>query len=388
MLPLFFIVLLSCFQAKLVTAQLDDDSLPYNYYSSSPITPRPWGPQFESWYPDHAKFLTNVSQGICNLTLRDYRAAYEGHRYSLNGSQILARCYRHEACILSQYGANFQANAQGASIVLGLIPTLLSVIGPNVGEIYLLSIHRPLLATLLSIGSPTYQIARLFEYHHPGNLLNAEDGKLQISVSSTYSIVSLSIIEYLVALMASGLVVYTSIEMGQKTILAWGCTTQFAPLLWAVLTVVPQIFVAGGYLATSWNTDAEQPAPHRRPHRSRTVISQKDVILKKLRALALWLLHALKREVTICAKQELRPGVVEQGPRLMVVLNIAAECMSYVLWAFGTAVFSSLLFLSVHDVFIQIFWPLIISAVLCRTIVIIELAGLRKVRNFSIIPDS
>ncbi|KAI1462024.1 hypothetical protein F4805DRAFT_191503 [Annulohypoxylon moriforme] len=183
--PLYSIVLFLFCLVSTCVAQLDDSSLPYGYYSSSSLTARPWSPQFEKWYPNHGVFLANVSEGICNLTLRDYRAAYAAPRGSLEASRIRAICYRHEACILSQYSQNFQANAQGASVILGFIPSLLSAsIGPSISEIYLLSIHRPLLATLTTLGSPAYQVFKLFEYHHPGRLLHAEENQLQFRVFS------------------------------------------------------------------------------------------------------------------------------------------------------------------------------------------------------------
>ncbi|KAI2463272.1 hypothetical protein F4781DRAFT_417179 [Annulohypoxylon bovei var. microspora] len=379
MSPLYFIIILSLFQMNFATAQLDDNSLPYNYYSSIPRTARPWSPQFEAWYPDHRKFLANVSQGICNLTLRDYRAAYEAPRGSVESTKILSICYRHEACILSQYGDNFQANAQGASVVLGLFPTLMSVsIGPSVSEIYLLSIHRPILAMLITLGSPTYQVSKLFEYHHPGLLLHPENNKLQIFISSKSFAMFLSILEYFVALLASGTVLYTTVEMGQKSILAWGCTTQFAELSWAVFALVPQILVTGGYAVLSRNRHTSQPTQHQRQHRPHIEICQ-ATLQRMLTTFAIPLLDVIKREVTVCAKQELRRGVMKQGPRPAVVLNIIAQCMCFILFAFGTFMFSSVLFVTVTDVFVQIYVRLFFSALFCRLILVIELAGLRSV---------
>ncbi|KAI2603607.1 hypothetical protein GGR54DRAFT_460212 [Hypoxylon sp. NC1633] len=380
-LTLYFAIYLAYSKVSFASAQLDDDSLPYDYYLSSPSTSRPWPSQFEMWYPDHATFLADTSRGICNLTLRDYRAAYEAPRGSTIGSKIQSICYRHEACILSQYGENVQANAQGASIVLGLIPTFLSVLGPSVSEIYLLSIHRPLLAMLISIGSPSYYVPRLLDYHAPARLLNAESDMLQISFSSRW-MVPLIVFEYLATLGASALVLYTTVEMGQKTTLAWGCTTQFAPLLWAVLALVPHILVTGGYAVLSWITDSEQPA--RQQNRQYRENDQESVPREKpTTTLGTGLLDVFEREVTICAEQKLRRGAVERGSRLTVALHILAEWLSYVLWAFGTAVFSSLLFVTVRDVFRFIFWRLVFSAVVCRFILIIELTGLRKVKSCS-----
>ncbi|KAI0894961.1 hypothetical protein F4806DRAFT_103846 [Annulohypoxylon nitens] len=388
MLSLYFIILLFCTLMNSCIAQmdqLDDDSLPYQYYSSNPRTAWPWSPQFELWYPDHREFLTNVSEGICNLTLRDYRAAYRSPRGSPEALKMLSICYRHEACILSQYPPNFQANAQGASVALGFIPALLSAsIGPSISEIYLLSIHRPFLATLITLGSPAYQIFKPFEYQHPGKILLAEDGQLQIPVSSRGYAILLCSSEYLFALLAAGIVIFTTVEMGQKAILAWGCTTQFGPLLWAVFALVPQFLVMGGHAMMTRSTDTKyRPKQPNEEHNSR-LKKLLAAVRKSLRTLATEILAIINKEITVCANQELRLSVTEKPSPLEVFLNMIAQGMCVVLWCFGVSMFPSMLFMTVHDVFEHIFMPLFFSAIFCRIILMIELAGLRYVMNRNI----
>lgn len=295
---------------------------------------------------------------------------------------MLSICYRHEACILSQYPPNFQANAQGASVALGFIPALLSAsIGPSISEIYLLSIHRPFLAMLITLGSPAYQISKPFEYQHPGKVLLAEDGQLQISVSSKGYAILLCSFEYFFALLAAGNVLFTTVEMGHKAILAWGCTTQFGPLLWTVFALVPQFLVMGGHAIMSRSTDTKRrPKQPNGEHKSR-LKKLLATFQKNFKASAVKILDIIKKETTVCANQELRRGVAGNPPLLEVFLNMVAQGMCVVLWCFGVSMFPSMLFMTVRDVFVHIFSPLFFSAIFCRIVLIIELAGLRYVKN-------
>lgn len=66
-----------------------------------------------------------------------------------------------------------------ANVVLGLMPALVTSIGPSVAEISLLSAHYPLLSFLISLGAPaTIWPARIFEYVHPTDALRERRGPL------------------------------------------------------------------------------------------------------------------------------------------------------------------------------------------------------------------
>ncbi|KAI1382344.1 hypothetical protein F4677DRAFT_440141 [Hypoxylon crocopeplum] len=88
--------------------------------------------------------------------------------------------------------------------------------------------------------------------------------------------------------------------------------------------------------------------------------------------------RAVSSEATTCAnydREQPYAEEIEAGiPRIVVLLHIVARWTSSVLIVFGTAVFSALQFVTLADVLAR----LIASTVICRLILILELAGLRR----------
>lgn len=65
---------------------------------------------------------------------------------------------------------------QSAAIMLGLTPTILSYIGPTVGEIALNSTRRLVLAVFLMLGAPAVFATRPFDFDCPGESLKRDVG--------------------------------------------------------------------------------------------------------------------------------------------------------------------------------------------------------------------
>ncbi|XXG94803.1 hypothetical protein Hte_001061 [Hypoxylon texense] len=330
---------------------------PYAYYESSPILPRPWAGQFATWFPNSAGVLTNVSTGVCNLTLVDYRAALRAPRGSAEARTLLSICNRHEACVYAQLPPSVTLNYQGASILLGLAPVILSTLGPTLAELALLSARRPLLSLLVSLGAPVCWVTRAFEFHDPRDAVRG--GRLVVGRKSTRVAVLISATQYVLAAAAAGNVFSTMVETGRRTTLAWACTTAFAPLLWSTLAVLVNIVAAASGLVIKRASKREegQPSP-------------------------LWktVYRAVASETTICANREVDYGgkTGEEVPMLAMFLFVAAGCMSFFFFLFGTAVFSGLQFVSFIDAFKRILVRLIVSTIVCRLILVVELAGLRR----------
>jgi hypothetical protein len=130
--------------------------------------PRPPSAQSSHWFPKYAAAFREYSEGpSCNFMLQDYQSAFYAPPRSTEAHQLLSICYAHEACILSQLTPDVVANFQSATVVLDLMPTLLSTIGPSVADISLLSAYRPVLSFLISMGVPAIWQTRIFELNDP-----------------------------------------------------------------------------------------------------------------------------------------------------------------------------------------------------------------------------
>lgn len=212
-------------------AEFDAADAPYGYFSSGRLVPRPWFNQFKSWYPHNAQYLVAISTGTCNLTLHDYRTAFAAPRDSAKETKLLSICYRHEACIVDQLATNHLLNYQSALVMLGLVPTLLACIGPSIAEISLLYAHRPFLSALLSLGTPTlWTVSNLFEGNTPDRARVTRMDRLVPRQLRPRVAAAMSAGEYVLAAGAAANAIFTALEVGQRTILSWGCTTQFTPL--------------------------------------------------------------------------------------------------------------------------------------------------------------
>lgn len=356
---------------------------PYDYYTRNSV-PRPFFRQFDSWYPDASGHLQTISEGICNQTLRDYRASYAAPRGSDAAAKLIAICYRHEACILDQAGANWTANLTSAGVLLGLLPTLLSTFGPRVSEIGILFAHRPVLTLLMSLGAPmVWPSTRIFEYDDPRDVFKDEHLKLAVPRQGKWLAALFSMVEYVLVLASAGLTLHTTLMMGRNALLAWGCTTQFAPLLCILMSLLITLAAAASFKLVA---------------QSKTELSLKASKLRRV-----WR-FICERELTICANHDkssltifksgaaAAPTGADQSvdnaqnqhqhkahdSRIAVLLNVAAGCGGFVALVYATIVLASLQFASFQDVCKNILWRLLVSTAICRLVMIMELGGLRS----------
>ncbi|KAL8767025.1 MAG: hypothetical protein Q9203_006160 [Teloschistes exilis] len=359
-----------------VLAEWTANDAPYHYYSAKSLVPRPWFPQFESWYPHNAQKLIDISTGICNLTLQDYRTAFAAPRDSLDATKLLSICYRHEACMVDQLQSNHLLNYQSALVIMGILSALLSCIGPSVAEVSSLYDHRPLLSLLLSLGAPTLgTVSRLFEGNTPDRVRTTRMDSLVVPGTRTPGVAAaVSACEYLLAAGAVANTLYTAVEVGRNTVLAWGCTTQFTPLFWALSPTIVHAIAAANYrfLVKRRRTTNTTRRPSGTKNDTGTASS---LCRRSASMIRRWFLN----ETIICANR--KDNLVSESEAIRVpvmarLLDIAIGIMAFVHFLFGTAAFSSLQFVTVHDAFGRILCRFALSTFVCRVVVVVELVGL------------
>lgn len=356
---------------------------------------RPQTPQFQSWYPKHNKALINFTLTTCNASYVDYLTAFNSPLHSRNASYLLGTCHRLEACLLDAVPPNWQANFNSTVVVLGLMPTLLATIGPSVAEISLLSAHRPFLSFLISLGAPAIWPTRVFEYIHPTELLRGRRGALCISKIRPWRAAMMSLGQYMIAIGAILNVTTTSIGMGRKSILAFGCTTTFAPLLWSILPFVIHLVSVVSYLIARKMARRRIPVKRVLEQGDSPETVGKSEQLKSERSQAItssmpqhrshgswlsWLRDAWSSETTICANHSKSRHIHDKTrvPKFAVLLAVTAGLMSFGHVALGTIIFSSQQFITVWDVVNQILWRYLLSSTACRLLLIAEISGLRS----------
>ena len=344
------------------TAFLDHS---HDHYMS--LAPRPPVPQFQSWYPKHNRKLIEITHTKCNA------------------SYLLTTCYSLEGCLLDAVPADWPSNYNSANIILGLTPTLLASIGPSFAEISLLSAHRPLLSFLISMGATAIWPNRIFEYIHPPEILR-QRRKCSIRASKLchWPAAMMSLGQYIIAIGAMTNVMTTSIELGRKSILTFGCTTTFAPLLWSTLpSAIHLISVLSYFIARKV---AQQRQGRATEQSSEAGNSETQVISEhtqaetshKVQGRFHKVLLAWSSEITICANHPKFHGFQDETvPRISILLAVAAGLMNFCHVTFGIIIFSSLQLVSVEDAFKKVLWRYIVSSTACRLLLIVEMSGLR-----------
>lgn len=164
----------------------------------------------------------------------------------------------------------------------------------------------------------------------------------------------------ILALGAIANVVTTASEIGRKAILAWGCTLEYPPLLWALSPMIVHLTAAAGQRVCfpSW------PAPPKSEHEVSTGLSS-------------W----TRTELIISSNGQqdlsLTPAAAGFRRHIGEFLSVAAVFMSFIHLIFGTLVFASLLLVSTRDFFRFILFRLVASVGVCRLILLFEIGGMR-----------
>jgi hypothetical protein len=317
--------------------------------------------KYDVWYAGWGRQLEIISEGVCNLSLAAFRGDI-GARTELG--VVGSYCRTHGNCILSTITPDIAQSMAGASILLGLTPTILSLVGPSVAEMALLSMHRPILSSLLSLGAPAIYPGRFLIWEDPLQANRPKSGAFSVMPFSRPWPIVVSGLEYIVALGAVGNIVHNAYTIGVRAVLVWYCDESYWPLLWVVLGLVIHITAALSL----------RLAMRRKPKGS---IPDEQRPAGGLLAGA-W--AAMKREVTPSANSSYQVRdhySIHLGPLAVLLQYVGALC-ALVHLVFGTAMFSSLLYIGNTDA-ISLIMRFVASAVFSRFILQFEIGGMTRV---------
>jgi len=194
--------------------------------------------KYQEWYPQLESALSAVSISSCQLSLQAYMGNMTA-RVDLNRRGYPSYCNLHTDCILATVYQSIVSHMAAASVLLGLTPTILANLGPTISEISLLSSQRPFLSFLLAMGAPATFPTRFLPYSDPLKLLQKTSGlglrKIR-RVPKPWAAV-LSLLQYIVISIAIWNVMTTSLQLGRRTVISWGCQDSWLPLAWSLSTI-------------------------------------------------------------------------------------------------------------------------------------------------------
>ena len=351
--------------------------------------------KYQHFFPHHGWVPMALSSQTCAATLNEYLTNYTS--YGTHHDATVTACYNHEACIFGAADAAQTNNWNTAQVLLGLTPTLLASLGPQLGEVSIMSTKRPVLSLLLSMGAGTVYPTRVFEYSDPNAIVKITRQKfdwLMIGPQRTVVAVLISALQYVIAL---GSVVNTLtlvIQLGTDTVESFDCLSYYYPVIWWLLAVLIHSLAAIPFILRQLekNNTAVGPAfPHdRTPSAMPTMQSKvfkgtikqqwRDGLMTKfqtyLATTKRYLIlvgKAIQSEVTICANQP--PSRKIKVSKWTIVLNCCGGVLGFAHIVFGTVVFSAMLFIMTQDAAICV-GRFGASAICCRAVLVFELVGM------------
>ncbi|KJJ30141.1 hypothetical protein AFLA70_121g002561 [Aspergillus flavus AF70] len=324
--------------------------------------------QFQHWYKQFRSQIEFVLNNNCSEQYQNYLNKTPGFdpEYQLwydptKGSALTAPLV---SCMLSNLPENVKANMASAGVILGLLPTMLSMLGSNTVDTAILArvAGRPFLSLCLALGSPAVLPDRPFEYPNVKALLGADGIKkgLTIPKPGGRTWILISALEYIVALGAVANIVTACYQLGIQCICNYATEVTAQPLIWAFIVGLVHI---GGTIALSL-----------RYRVIRSPVGETHTVQPN------WFGRYLIREINPSLYSTPPPDVDEiEESYLFLLFSWCVSTGAVVHILYGTMVLSSLLFISVQDA-LALAGRFLASVVCCRAVLAYELAGLRQAK--------
>ena len=324
-----------------------------------------WKVHFREWFPQYDQVWTNLTTYNCSQQYENYK------HLDPPRNQINKYAAAMVKCLLGGAGEDLKANMIGAAVVLGLLPTLLGLVGSNTTETGILTQFRPILSILLTIGAPIVNPLRTFENPiDPLELLKRRPKSRPFFGEETLRMSALiSATEYIAAFCAAVLTAYTTYQMWIRTITAFAPDNEWLPWLWLSLALL--VHAAGAYamkqrVKVSWRKGLTTPNTKSKLGRLRIFF---------------------KREGTLCITAPAEGISLKTETKRYILMSWALPTGTVLYIIFGTMLFSSALFISTQDA-VMVCSRYLAATMLCRVIVMYELSGLRatiKLEDYEVV---
>ncbi|KAI0547950.1 hypothetical protein F4679DRAFT_586060 [Xylaria curta] len=251
-----------------------------------------------------------------------------------------------------------------AAVVLGLLPTTLSLAGCSTAEIGLLALRRPILALLLATGAPSVSPIRAFEYREPFHMLRGGivGFKAIFKLHESWAM-ALVFLQYFLVLGATANLIQVSWELGSQTVISFSSDSSYHPLLWYLFTLVIHTFgTLTVYLRVSLRFDSNPLLP---------------ATDWKVRPLVYGIWAKVCQEFKLSGHQSVVELRLRKEMTLFFLFSWITSTGTIVHIIYGTIIFSGTLFIGTQDALLIVF-RYFLSTVICRIILMMEISGMRQ----------
>ncbi|KAK4443918.1 hypothetical protein QBC34DRAFT_198201 [Podospora aff. communis PSN243] len=332
--------------------------------------------RFEVWYPQYGQVFEILMNTHCSSQLDDFR---HGNASTvpldfLGGGDEPSRLIQPLVlCILDNTPEYIKVAMSASQVLLGVTPTILSILGASVEESALLFIvgRRPVLAWLLALGSPSVYFNRAFEYRSPFEILQGHQERINIHRPRRTWAVAITVLEYILAALSMVNMGMQTWQLGLRTFCSVWPDSYFAPSLWVILRIALHcISLLLVRLRIRRNFNGVE-AGERMGFREwmRGVLGRVPVFdgFKS----------ATNMELSPCVMQKQADVETFGESKTYVCLAWLLHTLTVVHILYGTLTFSSLSFIGTRDA-ISVLGRFMASVLTCRVILMYEIAGLRE----------
>lgn len=341
--------------------------------------------QFKFWYPQFGVSFETTKTEICSVEYARYVTGDTANndinlqagadRFSVLTQPLLD-------CMLKDTSEFIKGNMTGAQVLLGVMPTVLSLLSASVEELALVITvsRRPVLGLLLAFASPSAYFSRAFSYPDVSQILSKDKHRLpQSRPSSRIWQAGISALEYVTVFAVAANVLHCSWEVGIRAVSFILTSGAFLPPLWVGSGVIVQLLGAVVFrLRVQGWRDTPTICHQRSIEKENRTYHDWAALLKWLRNIFRRLRGLSRTEVVPSASSELEVRIATYPERKTFVIASSLQSTMAVLHVvFGTLTFSSMVFIGTQDA-LSIVSRFFISTVVCRIVVRYELAGLRE----------
>ncbi|KAJ5917719.1 hypothetical protein N7454_010094 [Penicillium verhagenii] len=222
--------------------------------------------QFRDWYAEYGFIFDQIIKQNCSSQFDFYETGRTNNTYWMDSARWLGS--GHEVieqlavplvnCMLNACPEFIKSDMASANVVLGLAPSILSVLGSTVEETSLLAVvgNRPFLALSLAAGSPAVIPLRPLEDRDPLEALKARGDDLPPNLYPYHIEAIISIIEYAFVIASIANVAELSLELGFKTTLSFAPGYPYFIIAWSFFGPVAHTWAALGLNARARRVDA------------------------------------------------------------------------------------------------------------------------------------
>ncbi|QIW98513.1 hypothetical protein AMS68_004031 [Peltaster fructicola] len=299
---------------------------------------------FQSWFGDFGPYYAGVLQMSCG---DEYQRYVTDNATSCDGG-VGKECIITPlvSCILQNTDPVATANVAAASVLLGLLPTILLQAGANTMHVNFLSLKRPILSLLLSLSCPVVSILKTQAYGEPEVILRGAPVHVPWARNDTERLLALCC-QYLIVAGSVANIGHLIWQLSVMSTVGWATHFPYTVTIWVVLAVVLQAISA---LCL------------------RLRIRLEDAVTTP------W----LRREFDLgCERTESTRVVLKQESTLFFAVSWLVSTAATMHLMYGTVVLAGLLFISTRNGLI-IALRFLASAVAAKAITTYELGSLRS----------